>query len=462
MAATEFSLPGAVEEQIKTALKSGLKSSIRAAQAGEEMKEDEVLQTVEYLACRLKCGYLGNPQWHNMCSRCFYYHVQLPALTVRQQDTEDDAAAKKAASSKVEIELPGVPVVPTGPVTTHLKLDDETKEVKQAGGVVTILKGGPGHYAPVFTTAVCVVEITILAFSVVINEGLEPIDSNPTYGPSPETLVKCGALYEVQRVEEMWRLLSAMLLHSGLLHIVPNLAIQWPTSRLLEKHWGPWRVCLVHFLSGLGGNIGSATLTKGFPDSFTVGASGACFGLLAALPVLIGERKTEAASYPTAAKYGIPIALVVSLVAGVMLPGMLPGLPSVDTWAHAGGIFAGLWAGWLVRGMPEARGEDPGSAKDEAADPAAAAAAAAALADPDELGATVGADGEPVGEEWVKRRKARSALITVKVLAAAMLLLYFFWGVWLLQCTGSACLGYEAPGHLKVDEYLPRDGIDIR
>jgi membrane associated rhomboid family serine protease len=83
-----------------------------------------------------------------------------------------------------------------------------------------------------------------------------------------------------------WRLMTAAFLHYGPIHLALNmLALYW-LGRVLESVIGSWRYLLLYLASGLAGSAGALWLS---PNSATVGASGAIFGVLGALLVL--ERR---------------------------------------------------------------------------------------------------------------------------------------------------------------------------
>merc|ERR1712093_948061 len=131
---------------------------------------------------------------------------------------------------------------------------------------------------------------------------------------------------------------------------------------------GPWRTCFVHFASGLGGNLLSVTFMK--EGSVTVGASGALFGLIAALPILFAEFGQRAARAPRAATIAVVITLMIAIVGGAALPALVKDLPLVDSYTHLGGAWAGFWSAVLVRGLPsrhkrEGRGRDDDADEEE-------------------------------------------------------------------------------------------------
>jgi membrane associated rhomboid family serine protease len=82
---------------------------------------------------------------------------------------------------------------------------------------------------------------------------------------------------------EYWRLLTAAFLHYGPIHIGLNmLALYW-FGTPVERYLGRFRYLLVYLVSGLAGSAGALLVT---PNSPTVGASGAIFGIMGAALVL--------------------------------------------------------------------------------------------------------------------------------------------------------------------------------
>jgi membrane associated rhomboid family serine protease len=82
---------------------------------------------------------------------------------------------------------------------------------------------------------------------------------------------------------DYWRLITAAFLHYGPLHLGLNmLALYW-FGTPVEQYLGRFRFLLVYLVSGLAGSAGALIVT---PNSPTVGASGAIFGIMGAAVVL--------------------------------------------------------------------------------------------------------------------------------------------------------------------------------
>ncbi|MBX6372521.1 MAG: rhomboid family intramembrane serine protease, partial [Acidothermus sp.] len=86
---------------------------------------------------------------------------------------------------------------------------------------------------------------------------------------------------------EYYRLLTAMFLHAGVAHIVFNMWALFVVGMPLESLLGRLRFTVLYLISGLGGS--AAVYLFAPPASLTLGASGAIFGLFAALFVF-GRR----------------------------------------------------------------------------------------------------------------------------------------------------------------------------
>lgn len=85
---------------------------------------------------------------------------------------------------------------------------------------------------------------------------------------------------------EPWRLLTAMLVHGSFIHLALNMLALWMLGQSLEPMLGRARFLAIYLISGLGGSVMVACLA---PTTATVGASGAIFGLMAAL-LIIGRH----------------------------------------------------------------------------------------------------------------------------------------------------------------------------
>lgn len=86
---------------------------------------------------------------------------------------------------------------------------------------------------------------------------------------------------------DWWRLVTAMFLHYGLLHLGMNMLVLWIIGPPLEDYFGHWRYGLVYLVSGLAGSAGALMWS---PNALTVGASGAIWGIMGAALVLEARR----------------------------------------------------------------------------------------------------------------------------------------------------------------------------
>ncbi len=135
---------------------------------------------------------------------------------------------------------------------------------------------------------------------------------------------------------EWYRLITSGFLHSGLLHIAFNMYFIWMFGQLLEPSLGRLRFGLLYFVSLLGGSIG-AMLYSG-PQTLTVGASGAAFGLLGAALVVSRLRRIDSLTND----------LLMIAVLNFAI-GFIPGF-NISIGGHVGGFIAGGIAGWIAFG----------------------------------------------------------------------------------------------------------------
>lgn len=138
---------------------------------------------------------------------------------------------------------------------------------------------------------------------------------------------------------EYYRLFTAMFLQYGILHLLMNMWALWVLGRVLEAALGPVRFLALYLVAGLGGNV--AVYLFSSPAQPTAGASGAIFGLFAALFVVMRKLGRDTSSV-------VPI-LVINLIFTFSVPG-------ISIAGHLGGLVTGaLVAAGLAYAPPKYR-----------------------------------------------------------------------------------------------------------
>ncbi|WP_433536217.1 rhomboid family intramembrane serine protease [Micromonospora sp. CA-249363] len=123
---------------------------------------------------------------------------------------------------------------------------------------------------------------------------------------------------------QWYRLVTAMFLHYGVIHLLLNMWALWILGRSLEVNLGPLRFGALYLIAGLGGNVAAYLFSA--QNAATAGASTAVFGLFAAL-IIVGRKLGRDVSQV------LPI-LVINLVFTLTVPGIsIPG--------HLGGLVVG-------------------------------------------------------------------------------------------------------------------------
>lgn len=126
---------------------------------------------------------------------------------------------------------------------------------------------------------------------------------------------------------EYYRLFTSMFFHVDILHLLCNMYSLYVLGTQVEQYMGKSKFIFIYFISGIVGNLLSIT----FNNIYSIGASGAIFGLLGAL-IYFGYHyrlylnsvvKTEI----------IPITII-NLLYGFVNPG-------IDNLAHIGGLIGG-------------------------------------------------------------------------------------------------------------------------
>ncbi len=154
---------------------------------------------------------------------------------------------------------------------------------------------------------------------------------------------------------EYYRFLTSVFLHADIEHLVSNMIFLFGLGQMVEQVTGHISFSIVYLLSGFGGSIFSilyAVLTGKIYDA--VGASGAIFGLVGALFILVVARDLKRRSHSQGtveildqrgrqipgAYESISVGRIIFAVVYMIYSGSRAA--GVDNAAHVGGLLCGI------------------------------------------------------------------------------------------------------------------------
>lgn len=145
---------------------------------------------------------------------------------------------------------------------------------------------------------------------------------------------------EFIRAGQVWRFFTPMLLHdssSGLpLHLGFNMYALYIFGSGLEPRYGHGRFLALYLLGGFAGAVFSFL----FSSAYSIGASGAVFGLIGAEGIFLYQNRRLFGDRVRGA-----IGNIVFVVAFNLFLGLQPG---IDNWGHVGGLAGGLIFAWFA------------------------------------------------------------------------------------------------------------------
>jgi rhomboid protease GluP len=173
------------------------------------------------------------------------------------------------------------------------------------------------------------------------------------FNPQQEQLLHWGAdkAGNVLIYHEWWRIVTAMFVHVGIIHLATNMWCLWNLGLLAEPLMGSEGVLAVYILTGAAGNLLSTLRNWYFfvriGDGFgpvSAGASGAVFGIAGALIVLLKSKRLpvpadELRKLRRSVIYFAAINLAIGFA--VSFGSRFTGI-SIDNMAHLGGFSCGL------------------------------------------------------------------------------------------------------------------------
>ncbi|MGJ9551429.1 rhomboid family intramembrane serine protease [Actinotignum sp. GS-2025b] len=129
--------------------------------------------------------------------------------------------------------------------------------------------------------------------------------------------------------EEPYRFISSTFMHAGFTHLLFNMYALWLIGSVLERMVGWWRFLGLYLLSAVAGNVMVLYTVSTDIDYYTgtVGASGAVFGIFAAMFVVLR-------------RFGGSFTQMAVVIAINLAISFLPGT-NISWQSHVGGLLMG-------------------------------------------------------------------------------------------------------------------------
>lgn len=142
-------------------------------------------------------------------------------------------------------------------------------------------------------------------------------------------LVLLGAKYnELITAGEYYRLITAMFLHGGLIHIGFNMYALKSLGPFIENIFGKGKYIMIYFIGG----ITSSLFSYWFSNAISVGASGAIFALLGSALIYSIKLKNKIGRDFLS---NIAQVIVINLILGFSIS-------NIDNFGHIGGLIGGI------------------------------------------------------------------------------------------------------------------------
>ena len=179
------------------------------------------------------------------------------------------------------------------------------------------------------TTAILAINVVVFAIDLILRAS------------GQVTLLERGAMVPVLVAQGEWyRLVTAMFLHIGVLHLAFNSFALYLFGSVVEQALGTARFVAVYLITGFAASAASFAFSQ--PETAAAGASGAVFGLLGVW-LAYNLRRRSLMMARANVQWALTL-IAVNLVIGFAVPG-------IDNVAHIGGLVAGVVAGFVVEGI---------------------------------------------------------------------------------------------------------------
>ena len=155
-----------------------------------------------------------------------------------------------------------------------------------------------------------------------------------------DTMLRMGALsYDTFTSGKWYQIITSMFLHFGITHLFNNMILLIYAGCQLEQMVGKIRYLLLYMGSGIVGNAASLWYYHSISEyAVSAGASGAIFGVIGALLVILAWNRTNNAETTPRRLFFLAF---ITIYYGMTTIG-------VDNAAHIGGLISGIFGGFLL------------------------------------------------------------------------------------------------------------------
>lgn len=150
-------------------------------------------------------------------------------------------------------------------------------------------------------------------------------------------------------VTRPWTLITYIFLHTGLMHLLFNMLVLYFFGTALEKRAGNRQLLAIFFTAGILSAIGYTFLSRpifNISPGPMVGASGAIYGVFAALTMLEPDIRVYVYFIPMKLKYALVLFALFDFF-------MVNSSDMIAHTAHLSGLFVGLYMGFRIKKIQE-------------------------------------------------------------------------------------------------------------
>ena len=259
-------------------------------------------------------GYFGQSPyavyWHiDVAAKDILVHMDQPDNVMNLRDAIraaflEEGYAEEEASADGTMAGPSVTEPSTNPSSDHFPVPSS---------------------APVCTFILVAANIIVMILMYMAGYATMPLAVAARFGAIvPHLILESG---------EYYRLVTAMFVHFGWMHLFFNVAGILIFGTRIERYYGRVAFLSIYFISGLSASVASLILTRGF----SAGASGAVYGLLGAAFVYTKLKNPM----DLINKHVVLVYIIMGISVGFTMA-------NIDNFGHLGGLIAGLLIGFVA------------------------------------------------------------------------------------------------------------------